>query len=279
MIIWLASYPKSGNTWVRSFLSAYYYSLEGNFDFKLLKKIRQFPSSEFFNEKLTSVDEASENWIIAQKKIVENKKICFLKTHNVFGAYKGKSFTTPEFTAGAIYIVRDPRNVLTSLMNHYSLNENDALKMINSIYRNLKDQNDNDNYSNYTFISSWANNYNSWKNLTNINTLLIKYEDLENDRNNTFLKIIKFANKIINNEKIIDNKKFKMAIETTNFDVLKKREEIEGFEESVYSVKDGKNKIFFNLGKKNNYKKLLKVKTSKTIENLFEKEMKELGYL
>ena len=74
MIIWLASYPKSGNTWVRSFLSAYYYSLEGNFDFKLLKKIRQFPSSEFFNEKLTSVDEASENWIIAQKKIVENNQ-------------------------------------------------------------------------------------------------------------------------------------------------------------------------------------------------------------
>ena len=74
--------------------------------------------------------------------------------------------------------------------------------------------------------------------MTNINTLLIKYEDLENDRNNTFLKIIKFANKIINNEKIIDNKKFKMAIETTNFDVLKKREEIELFE----IIKSFKNK-------------------------------------
>ena len=97
-----------------------------------------------------------------------------------------------EFTAGVIYIVRDPRNVLTSLMNHYSLNENDGLKMINSIYRNLKDENDNDNYSNYSFISSWANNYNSWKN-QNIKTLLIKYEDLENDRNNTFSKIIKFC--------------------------------------------------------------------------------------
>ena len=74
-------------------------------------------------KKLKSVDEASQNWLIAQKKIKDKKKICFLKTHNVNGAFKGNSFTTTEFTAGAIYIVRDPRNVLTSLMNHYSLNE------------------------------------------------------------------------------------------------------------------------------------------------------------
>ena len=52
MIIWLASYPKSGNTWVRSFLSAYYYSNDGKFNFSLLKKIRQFPSKDFFNDKL-----------------------------------------------------------------------------------------------------------------------------------------------------------------------------------------------------------------------------------
>ena len=150
MIIWLASYPKSGNTWVRSFLSAYYYSHDGRFDFKLLEKIRQFPSRDFLSQKLKSVDEAAENWLIAQKKINDQNEFCFLKTHNVYGAYKGKSFTTPDFTLGAIYIVRDPRNVLTSLMNHYSLNEDDALKMINSIYRNLKDENDSENFSNYS---------------------------------------------------------------------------------------------------------------------------------
>ena len=59
MIIWLTSYPKSGNTWVRSFLSAYYYSNDGRFSFELLKKIRQFPSKEFFDQKLLSV--ASRN--------------------------------------------------------------------------------------------------------------------------------------------------------------------------------------------------------------------------
>ena len=88
MIIWLASYPKSGNTWVRSFLSAYYYSDDGKFNFKLLEKIRQFPSRDFLSQKLKSVDEAAENWLIAQKKINYQNEFCFLKTHNIFGAYK-----------------------------------------------------------------------------------------------------------------------------------------------------------------------------------------------
>ena len=47
MIIWLASYPKSGNTFVRAFLSSYYYSKDGNFDFGLLENIKQFPNEEF----------------------------------------------------------------------------------------------------------------------------------------------------------------------------------------------------------------------------------------
>ena len=135
MIIWLASYPKSGNTWVRSFLSAYYYSNDGKFDFKLLEKIKQFPSKDFLSQELRSVDDAAESWLTAQKKINEQNEFCFLKTHNIYGAYKGKNFTTPDFTLGAIYIVRDPRNVLTSLMNHYSLTEDDALKMINVIIK------------------------------------------------------------------------------------------------------------------------------------------------
>ncbi len=279
MIIWLASYPKSGNTWVRSFLSAYYYSSDGKFTFELLKKIKQFPSKEFFDRKLLSVDEASQNWLIAQKKIKDRKKICFLKTHNVNGAFKGNSFTSSEFTAGAIYITRDPRNVLTSMMNHYSLNESDALKMINSIYRNLRDENDENNYASYSFISSWSNNYNSWKISKNFNILLIKYEDLQNDTYNTFSKIVNFTNNIIKKERNIDENKFKLAIETTNFEVLQKKEEYEGFDEAVYSSKEGKMKPFFNLGRKNNYKNLLKPETSKVIEGLFEKEMKELGYL
>tara|TARA_B100000886_G_scaffold30552_1_gene19177 strand:- start:1219 stop:2058 length:840 start_codon:yes stop_codon:yes gene_type:complete len=279
MIIWLASYPKSGNTWVRSFLSAYYYAPDGKFKFELLKNIKQFPSKDFFNKELKSIDEASENWLIAQRKIKENGKFCFLKTHNVNGAYKGKSFTNGDYTLGAIYIVRDPRNVLTSLMNHYSISEKQALKMISSIYRNLRDENSDEDYSSYSFISSWSNNYNSWKLSKNINTLFVKYEDLERETEKSFLRIIDFVNKNIQNNEGINEKKFRSAVDTTDFELLKRKEEKEGFEEAIFSKKEKKYKPFFNLGHKNNYKKLLNNETIRHIEKEFSKDMKELNYL
>ena len=279
MIIWIASYPKCGNTWIRSLLSAYYFSADGEFKFSLLKNIKQFPSIDFFQKKIDSIEEASANWIPIQKKIKETKKVYFLKTHNVFGSYKGNSFTSPEYTLGVINIVRDPRNVITSLMNHFSIKEEEALKLISNVNRNLRDRNDQDNYATYSFISSWNNNYNSWKFTKNINKIVIKYEDLENNIENTFLKIIRFTNKIMGKNDEIDFEKLKKSIKTTEFDLLKKKEEKEGFEEAIYSSDDSKTRAFFNLGRNNDYKKLLKYKTIKSIEKLFDKEMKELGYL
>ena len=279
MIIWIASYPKSGNTWVRSFLSSYYFTTDGNFNFDLLKNIKQFPSREFFKRKLTSINEAAENWLVPQREIKLKGKACFLKTHNVYGSYEGKSFTTNEFTLGAINIIRDPRNIITSLMNHYSLDENSALKMIGSVHRNLKDSKDEDDYSNYTFISSWSNNYNSWKAAKKFRTLMIKYEDLEINREETFIKIVKFINDLINNKEDINQLKLRKSIETTNFETLKKLEQDYGFSEAADHTNGKKKKIFFNLGNRNNYKKLLKKKTILSIEELFGKEMKEIGYL
>ena len=260
-------------------LSAYYFSKDGEFEFSLLKNIKQFPSIDFFQKNIDSVEEASANWIPIQKKIKETNKVYFLKTHNVFGSYKGNSFTSPEYTLGAINIVRDPRNVITSLMNHFSIKEEEALKLISNVNRNLRDRNDKNNYATYSFISSWNNNYNSWKFTKNINKILIKYEDLEDDIERSFTRIIEFTNKIMRKENKIDIKKLKRSIETTSFDLLKKKEEKEGFDEAIYSSDDGKNKSFFNLGKKNDYKKLLKKKTVQSIEDIFKKEMKELGYL
>ena len=151
--------------------------------------------------------------------------------------------------------------------------------MMNNVHRNLRDRNDKDNYATYSFISSWNKNYKSWKITKNINKILIKYEDLENNVESTFLKIIKFTNKIMKKNDEINFEKLKKSIKTTEFDLLKKKEEKEGFDEAIYSSNDGKSKAFFNLGRNNNYKKLLKNKTIKSIEEIFGEEMKELGYL
>ena len=48
MIFWIASYPKSGNTWLRTLISAYYYSKDGVFNQNILKNIGQFPEKRHF---------------------------------------------------------------------------------------------------------------------------------------------------------------------------------------------------------------------------------------
>ena len=72
MIIWIASYPKSGNTWVRALLSSYINSDDGTFKFDLLKNIPQFPSKkalQHFTNDFSDIKKVSDHWISAQDRI------------------------------------------------------------------------------------------------------------------------------------------------------------------------------------------------------------------
>jgi hypothetical protein len=283
MIIWLASYPKSGNTYVRAFLSAYYFSETGEFDFSQIAKIDQFPHEKFFKEKVNNISEASKQWVPVQREINKDKKIRFFKTHSFLGNYQGNQFTSPETTLGAIYIVRDPRNVLSSLKNHYSFDDNSALKMIKDKTRSL--MSNNGSHASLTYISSWSENYLSWLRNNQFRRLFIKYEDLITNKYETFRDIIVFTNTLMNKVEGVNKSRLQKAIETTNFDVLKKKEVSETFDGSESSFKNwrkfhSENKnLFFNLGPDNNWKKILKKDVYKEIEINFEKEMIELGYL
>ena len=278
MIIWLASYPKSGNTYIRSFLSAYYFSQDGEFNFDLLKNIAQFPNVEFFDKAFDGVDNASEHWLKAQKKIKENKKILFLKTHSCLGNYKGRPFTSKDFSLGGIYVVRDPRNVITSVKNHFSFDDKHALKFITNVNTGIRKTN-SDDFRTWSLLSSWSNHYNSWIKSHNFRKLLVKYEDFENEKYSAFRDIIIFVNTLLNKTERIDKKKLERAIETTNFTVLKNKEKNEGFEEAAFSTKENKKQTFFNLGFNNRWKNILSDEIRQKIEAEFKNEMKELGYL
>jgi len=283
MIIWLASYPKSGNTYVRAFLSAYYFSENGQFDFSQISNIEQFPHEKFFKKKINSISEASTQWILTQREINKDKKIRFFKTHSFLGNYQGNEFTSPETTLGAIYIVRDPRNVLTSLKNHYSFDNDKSLEMITDKTRSL--MSNNGSYASLTFISSWAENYLSWFRNNQFRKLFIKYEDLITNKYETFRDIIVFTNTLMNKVEGVDKSKLQKAIETTNFNVLKKKEISETFDGSESSFKNwrkfhSENKnLFFNLGPDNNWEKILDLKIQKEIEVNFKNEMSELNYI
>ena len=108
MIIWLASYPKSGNTWLRSLIANYYFSETGDFNFELLEKIDSFPSNKYFSkylDKFNQPHETSKYWIKEQEKINQSKGLKFFKTHNALCKIEGNQFTNKENTLGVIYII------------------------------------------------------------------------------------------------------------------------------------------------------------------------------
>ena len=278
MIIWLASYPKSGNTWIRSLLSAYYYSESGNFSFELLKNIGLYPQKKYFDIKIDKPGEINSYWDISQKKIVSKKKIIFLKTHNSLLSLGGKNFTKPEYTLGIIYVVRDPRNVITSLKNHYDLNYEQSLNFMLNEKKYIYDIREKNDYSDFQFLSSWSNHYKSWINNNLFKRIVIKYEDLEQDAYQTLKNLINYINGLCKINEKIDEKKINNCIRSTSFEVLKNKEKKEGFSENVYSEKTKKKIDFFHLGSKNKWKEIVPKEFHEKINNTFEKDLKNLKY-
>lgn len=284
MIIWLASYPKSGNTWLRSLLSAYFFSQNGKFNFKLLKNINQFSSKDISLKSETHLSyqkKISQNWIKAQKIINQDKKIHFLKTHNAFCKINDSQFTDRFNTKAVIYIVRDPRNLITSLSNHYEFGIEEAFKFLTNkrkvIFPGTNTIPTENEPEDFNFIGDWSDHYKSWKNINFCPVKIIRYEDFLADAQNVFLSILNFLSAFMDIK--FDENKIQNAITSTSFKNLSEMENNEGFDESIISKKNKKKIRFFNLGKKNNWKKILNHTTVKKINITFQKEMKELDYL
>ena len=283
MIFWIASYPKSGNTWLRTLISSYYYSDDGIYSENLIKRIRQFPEKMHFTDfdyNQNIVTDTSKFWIKAQEKINKDKKLKFFKTHNAFGALNNNHFTDNKNSIGVIYIIRDPRNVITSLMNHYELDNEQAIKWMTNEKNYIYDviNFDDDGYSDFQFISSWNTNYKSWLLQKKIPIKFIKYEDLLNQTFTVFKDVINFINITTRNNEKINIDKLKNSINTTFFDKLQDMEKKNGFSEAITSKKNNKKIPFFNMGPKNDWKKVLDKNLINRLNDHFEKNLIELSY-
>jgi len=277
MIIWVASYPKSGNTYIRSFLSAYYFSKKGKFEFDQLLNILQFPSIKFSQKDYFNFNDAAKNWVDNQKFFFEKENFRFLKTHNTLNDFQGENFTTKKQTLGAIYIVRDPRNIISSMSNHYSFSLDQAFEKLIDKEASLSEKSANGDCSNFTFLGSWSDHYKSWRDTKEFKVLFIKYEDLKNNKYEILKEIINFIENLKKTNEKFDEVKFMNSVNSTNFANLKNKELNEKFDESVFS-KDGKKTIFFNLGFKNKWQKLLSKDMINKVNNSLKKELSELNY-
>ena len=280
MIIWIASYPKSGNTWLRALLSSYFFSENGEFNFEMLKKIDSFPSERFFKnypDSFSKPEDTSKYWIKEQIKKNQSGKITFFKTHNAICKINGNSFTDKHNSLGAIYIVRDPRNIVSSLAHHYQISNEEAFEFMLEEKKGIITKK-NGRYIGFQSLFSWQTNQNSWINNKLFPVLTVRYEDFEIETFITFNKVIDFINKIMGAKIPFNKEKAKNCIKSCEFNKLKKMEEQKGFAEAVIKKNSSEKLKFFRMGKDNNYKNLLDKNLIEKINQKFSNQIQKFNY-
>ena len=281
MIIWISSYPKSGNTWVRSIISSLIHSENGIFDFNQLAKIPQFPDEKYFQEftnNFNDINQIKKYWVVAQDRINLDNKIKFFKTHHINCKIGKDNFTNKKNTKATIYIVRDPRNLVCSISNHYSKTIEESFNFLTTPNfiggsQKLGGIKKNDLL---TLLGTWDEHYKFWTR-NNENLLIIKYEDLINNINKEIKRIVNFLRKFITIE--MSDLKERNILQTTCFKYLKEMEKKGLFKENAFNKSQNKKVDFFNLGPDNKWENLLNESLRNKIEEKFKSEMIELKYL
>jgi hypothetical protein len=271
-IVWLSSYPKSGNTWLRIFLSNYLYGEKNINDIHT----DNVASSRYYLSKFTGIDSQyltpkeqyklrSDSYIHRSNK---SKKTLWVKAHDAYTFHSNTHLFPVEATRAAIYIVRNPLDVSISYASHMDISLEESIVRIqdddNILASNTK------KYSKQLSqkLGTWADHYNSWTKQKEIKTHIVRYEDLKQDPVQYFRKILEFLDIEINEDKLIQ------SIENSSFDKLSKQEKDNGFRE-----KPSKAKSFFRKGIVGDYKNVLSEEQIETLCNSFSEEMKELGYM
>ena len=276
-IIFISSYPKSGNTWLRCIISSILNNQNGKFNFNDLNKTRLFSrESHFKHFKDLEYQEngnlnfnfVSNNWIKAQQKInEESKDVRFFKTHSI-REISNKYFTDQTVCLGFIYVVRDPRDIAISYTHHCKGDLNVAIETM--LYNN---KNYASHHKTNELISTWKQHLFSWNKFKSVPRLFIKYEDMLDNTKKILLHIIDFINSLTILSINKNNDFLKNILNTTSFNYLQLLEKNFGFNEAT------NNSVFFRKGVSNQWKTILSQNQKDLIQNELEIPMKQLGYL
>jgi len=228
-IVWLASYPKSGNTWLRVFLAnlladsvvpialsdlAKYARIEA--DPELYSQVAGRPSTQLNFEELCSLRPQVQAALAASAS-----GTVFVKTHSMAGSFEGVPLLAPQATAGAIYIVRNPLDVVISMTYHFSISLDEAIDYLG----NERAATENNALFVTEFLGSWSQHVNSWAQTNNHHILVLRYEDLLMKAQEYFGKVAHFIGMGAEHNRI------SRAIAFSNFTLLADMEARDGFAE------------------------------------------------
>ena len=287
-IFWIASYPKSGNTLLRAIISSLFFSKDGYFDFKILKHTTQFEMRkrlDVINEinkndflKIGDLKILSKYWQLLQSKknLNINKGFGFVKSHSNLVSLFNNWFTTPELTAGYIYVIRDPRDIAISWSKHSGLTLDKSIDFMIDYKSCIEWSKSNsilpENIIPKTYLGSWDEHVLAWtENNFQVPHLILKYEDLVYKKEESINNIIDFFKNSYQISFNNLNNKISNIITSTNFENLKSLEEKNGFEEASQGR-------FFRKGEKNQWKKTLDNIQIKKIEEKFKDFMNKYDY-
>lgn len=271
-IIWLASFPKSGNTWMRAFLHNLLRNPDTPMPVNELNKFTlgdsQYAWYRLFTEKLASdldlEDLAQLRPKVHRAMMGAHPDSVFVKTHGYLGASKGVPLHTMECTAGAIYVVRNPLDVTLSYADHFGLSADEAIEAM-AVEGGLSQATDDQVIE---FLNSWSTNVKSWTQAPNPHLHVVRYEDMLDKPLKAFTGVARFLG--LNPPR----RRIEKAIRFSSFKTLKKLEETGGFQE-----RSEHSKAFFRKGKRDQWKTQLSPAQVARIVDLQGEQMARFGYL
>lgn len=271
-ILWLASYPKSGNTWLRAFIHNLMRNPAAPVDINdmntlttgdsLVQWYRHLdprPPLAWSREDVAKMRRGAQLAMIASKP-----DTVIVKTHNALLAPHGKPIIQMDLTAGAIYVVRNPLDLVISMADHYGVDIDKAIEVLNDPNNGgLADGN-----IVFEIHSSWSAHVKSWTQKPHPGLLVVRYEDMLAKPLHTFGAITRFMGLKTPRERL------ERAIELSSFKNLRQQEEAKGFRE-----KSERGTKFFRVGQSGQWRKVLtQAQIDRLVENHRE-QMQRFGYL
>jgi len=249
-IVWLASYPKSGNTWLRAFLANLIANRPGPVPLTELPRYADNDARpELFAQAaggpVTAMDFAQ---LCALRPLVHEQiaaaaiKTVFVKTHSASGTMDGIPLHNPQVSAGSIYVVRNPLDVAISMSHHFAIDIDAAIDYLG----NDDAATENNELFVSEFLGSWSRHVKGWADMEGPRILIVRYEDLIDKPAKAFGKIARMVG--LDG----DRARVERAIMHANFQNLSAMERRDGFIEVPI-----KGKRFFRAGRANQWRDVL----------------------
>lgn len=231
MIVWLASYPKSGNTWVRAFLTNYLSDGLAPADINDLRGGPIASARWVFDElvgveasDLTSAEIARYRPAVYRLLARESGEPLVLKVHDAYWSRTHTPLFPAEVTIAVVYILRNPLDVAVSLAHHQGASIDQAVSRLCDGFAlarcgdELRDQLEQ-------VLLSWSGHVQSWVDESKLPVHVVRYEDLTRDPAPTFHAIVEAAGFEPDSERIA------RAIQCSRFEELLAQERDNGFKE------------------------------------------------